>query len=44
MQAQTHSEQVQATTLIPQMFEVFMAGDRGFKSESARKSTQPQPR
>ena len=31
MHAQTYGEAVDATTLIPHMLEVFMAGDRGFR-------------
>jgi len=31
LHAQTYGEAVDATTLIPHMLEVFMAGDRGFK-------------
>lgn len=31
LHAQTYGEAVDATTLIPHMLEVFMAGDRGFR-------------
>lgn len=34
LHAQTYGEMVDAATLIPHMLEVFMAGDRGFRSRS----------
>ena len=43
LHAQTYGEAVDATTLIPHMLEAFMAGDRGFRKDTATWSAPSKP-
>ena len=41
--AQPYGEAVDAVTLIPHMLEAFMAGDRGFRKDTATRSAPSKP-
>ena len=43
LHAQAYGEAVDAVTLIPHMLEAFMAGDRGFRKDTATRSAPSKP-